>query len=57
LAVKILQSKEYWNCIPTGGFFVRELRTLAIHRAGNHYLMDEEFTRRIIIPPGIISSG
>jgi hypothetical protein len=53
--------------LPSGGFFVCELLTLAIHilvtvrgknrlnfdSAGNYNLMDEESTGRMIIPLGI----
>jgi hypothetical protein len=42
----------------SGGFFVRELPTLALHgingdSARNHYLMDEESAGGMVIPPGI----
>jgi hypothetical protein len=46
----------------SGGFFIRELPTLALHgisgdSAGNYHLMDEESTGGMVIPPGITSSG
>jgi hypothetical protein len=46
----------------SGRFFILNLLPLALHgincdSAGNYYLMDEESTGGIIIPPGITSSG
>jgi hypothetical protein len=54
-AVKILPSKESWNkveLLPSRGFFVRGLPTLALHginsdSAGNYRLIDEKSTGRI----------
>jgi hypothetical protein len=48
--------------LPSGGFFVRELPTLALHginseSAGSYQLIDVESTVRIGFPPGITSSG
>jgi hypothetical protein len=47
--------------LPSGGFFIHELPTLALHRinsdsAENYYLMDEESTGGMVIPPGITCS-
>jgi hypothetical protein len=48
--------------LPSGGFFVRGLPTLALHginsdSAGNCQLIEEESTIRMGFPPGITSSG
>jgi hypothetical protein len=48
--------------LPSGGFFVRGLPTLALHgrnsdSAGNYQLIDVESTIRMGFPPGFTSSG
>jgi hypothetical protein len=50
--VKILHSKESWTLLPSGGYFVRVLPTLALREinsdsAGNYQLIEEESTGRI----------
>jgi hypothetical protein len=46
--------------LQSGGFFVCDVPTLALHRisggfAGNHHLMDEESTGGLVIPQRITS--
>jgi hypothetical protein len=48
--------------LPSGGFFIRGLPTLAFHRinsdsAGNYQLFDVESTGRMGFLPGITTSG
>jgi hypothetical protein len=57
---KDLSELRILELLSSGGFFVRELPTLALNginddSARNYHLM-EEFTRGMVIPPGISSS-
>jgi hypothetical protein len=47
--------------LPSGGLLERDVPTLALHGingdyAGNSHLMEEEFTKGMVIQPGITSS-
>jgi hypothetical protein len=48
--------------LPSGGFFIRRLPTLPVHRinsdsARNYQLIDDESAGRMVFPPGITSLG